>query len=85
MDIVVQCLAEEGRDVVSVKLPLTATYRVQETDPAPSMVSNEGKGTRLKSAILENGVGVTVPEFINAGELITVDLAEVKYRGRAKE
>ncbi|ORY36302.1 hypothetical protein BCR33DRAFT_722106 [Rhizoclosmatium globosum] len=84
MDVVVQCLEEDPSQIVSVKLPLTAVYKIKHADPAASIVSNEGKGTRFKQAILENDVTVVVPEFVNTGELIIVTTADAKYKSRAK-
>ncbi|KAI9350183.1 hypothetical protein BDR26DRAFT_578159 [Obelidium mucronatum] len=44
MDVIIQSLEDDPSRVVSVKLPLSGVYRVQHTDPSPSMVSNEGRG-----------------------------------------
>ncbi|KAI8617233.1 hypothetical protein BC830DRAFT_1114421 [Chytriomyces sp. MP71] len=86
MDIILQCLEEDSGslEVLAVKLPLTGVYKVAQAAPAPSSVSNEGKGTRFKPATLENGVIVTVPEFVHQGERVVVTIADFKYKERAK-
>ncbi|KAJ3412928.1 hypothetical protein HDV05_008716 [Chytridiales sp. JEL 0842] len=68
---------------VVVKLPQTGKFKVTYTDPPPSSVSNEGKGTLFKNAILDNGVTLTVPEFVVEGDTIIVDIADQKYVSRA--
>ncbi|KAJ3026692.1 UNVERIFIED_CONTAM: hypothetical protein HDU68_005232 [Siphonaria sp. JEL0065] len=84
MDVVIQTLEDDESQVVSVKLPLTGIYKVEHADPTPSIVSNEGKGTRFKQALLTNGVTVTVPEFVHTGELIVVTTTDCKYKERVK-
>ncbi|KAJ3201095.1 hypothetical protein HDU67_001554 [Dinochytrium kinnereticum] len=71
-----------GDKAMSVKLPLTGNYTVVYTDPPASSVSNEGKGTMFKNAVLENDFTLTVPEFVMTGDVIVVELAEGKYKER---
>ncbi|KAJ3107360.1 hypothetical protein HDU97_004242 [Phlyctochytrium planicorne] len=67
---------------ISVRLPPHAVYKVTYTDPPASTVTNEGKGTGFKNAVLENDFNVTVPEFVRAGDEVVVELVNGKYRER---
>jgi len=66
---------------VGVELPVTVDLRVVETAPGMrgATASNSGK-----PAVLETGLQVTVPQFIDVGELVRVDTTEGKYMERAK-
>lgn len=65
----------EGRPV-GIELPLTVDMKVVETEPAikGASVSNVGKPAKM-----ETGLVVTVPPFINEGEVIKVDTASGSY------
>ncbi len=71
----------EGQPV-SVSLPKTVIATVSETEPAlkGQTVSNSGG----KPAILDNGVRVQVPLFIEQGEKIVVNTETLEYVERAK-
>ena len=71
----------EGQPV-SVSLPKTVIAIVEETEPAlkGQTVSNSGG----KPAILDNGVRVQVPLFIEQGEKIVVNTETLEYVERAK-
>ena len=45
---------------------------------------DSAKGTVFKTALLENDESINVPEFIQVGDKITVDLAQLKYLARLK-
>jgi elongation factor P len=67
------------------KLPERATFEIQETSPAISASSSESKSAAFKPALLKDSdVMIQVPDFINIGEKIVVDLNELKYIQRAK-
>src|SRR5437867_2376746 len=66
---------------VGVELPVTVDLRVVETAPGMKGASASNSG---KPAVLETGLQVTVPQFIDVGELVRVDTAEGKYLERAK-
>jgi len=67
---------------VSISLPKTVTAIVAETEPAlkGQTVSSSGG----KPAILDNGVRVQVPLFIEEGEKIVVNTETLEYVERAK-
>ena len=66
---------------VGVELPTTVNLKVVETPPGMrgATASNSGK-----PATLETGLQVTVPQFIEIGEVFRIDTAEGKYLERAK-
>jgi len=66
---------------VGVELPVTVDLRVVETAPGMKGATASNSG---KPAILETGLQVMVPQFIDVGELVRVDTAEGKYLERAK-
>jgi elongation factor P len=68
----------EGKPI-SVELPATVDMKVIETEPGikGASVSNVGK-----PATLESGVIVTVPQFINQGDVIRVNTSEGTYQER---
>mgnify|MGYP001062643922 CR=1 FL=1 len=66
---------------VSVNLPKTVDLTVTETSPGMkgATVTNV-----LKPAIMETGLVIQVPSFIESGELVRVDTATGEYVSRAK-
>ena len=79
-ELIVQVEFHEGR-AVGVQLPKTLELRVQQTDPG---AKGDTKTAYTKPALLENGVTVQVPAFVNEGELIRVDPAEGAYLERVR-
>ncbi len=69
----------EGRPV-SVNFPEVVEVRVAETAPP----AHQQQDSTLKSARLENGVEVLVPQFIKTSDLIRVNVDTLKYVERAK-
>jgi elongation factor P len=65
---------------MGIELPPALEAKVVETEPnlRGATVSNV-----FKPAKLENGITVTVPPFIEVGEVILVDPREGKYLERA--
>ncbi|MDR3208703.1 MAG: elongation factor P [Rickettsiales bacterium] len=66
---------------VAVAIPKTVMATVAETEPALKGQTQSGSG---KPAILDNGVRITVPTFIEAGEKIIVNTETLEYSERAK-
>ena len=69
----------EGQPV-SVALPDILEVRVAETAPP----AHQQQESVWKPARLDNGVEVMVPQFIKVGDLIRLDVANLKYIDRAK-
>ena len=68
--------------VISVDPPQTVELTV--TECPPNVKGNTVQGGS-KVATLETGATITVPLFINAGELIKIDTRTDTYLSRAKE
>lgn len=66
---------------ISVELPLQVTCEVVETEP---VVKGQTVSSSYKPAILDNGIRIMVPPFINTGDKIVVGTAEATYVERAK-
>lgn len=65
---------------IGIALPDHVTLTVSEADP---VVRGQTAASSYKPAILENGIRVLVPPFIEAGERILVDTNEISYMRRA--
>jgi elongation factor P len=68
----------EGKPI-SVDLPATVDLKVIETEPGlrTGSVSNVGKPAKL-----ESGLVVSVPQFVNEGDVIRVNTTEGTYQER---
>ncbi len=71
----------EGKPI-SITLPKTIIATIAETEPALKGQTVTGSGG--KPAILENGVRVQVPVFVEQGERIVVNTESMEYVERAK-
>ncbi len=69
----------EGQPV-NVILPEILEVRVADTAPP----SHQQTDSVWKPARLENGLEIMVPQFIKTGDVIRLDVAELKYMDRAK-
>jgi elongation factor P len=67
---------------VAVSLPDKVTCTVVEADP---VVKGQTAASSYKPGILENGVKVMIPPFIEAGTRIVVMTADAAYVERAKD
>ena len=70
----------EGR-ALNLDLPATVELKVVETEPS---VKGATAAAQYKPATLETGLKVTVPPFVNVGEVIAVDTRTGEYLSRAK-
>ena len=71
--------SHEGRPI-GVRLPDQVNLEVSETEP---VVKGQTAASSNKPAMLENGVRIMVPPFVEAGDKILVDTNEVTYIKRA--
>ncbi|WP_261806442.1 elongation factor P [Lapidilactobacillus luobeiensis] len=69
-----------GSEIIGITLPGTVDLTVTETQPSIKGGSVTGSG---KPATLETGLIVNVPDFISAGDVITVNTDTNTYKGRA--
>lgn len=65
---------------LSLLLPPKMTIKVKETPPG---VRGDSASNVYKEAILENGMKVRVPLFINTGDSVVVDTRDGSYTKRA--
>jgi elongation factor P len=70
----------EGKPI-SIELPATVELKVIDTEPS---VKGATAAAQYKPATLETGIKVTVPPFVNIGEIIQVDTRTGEYLSRAK-
>ena len=68
-------------DVVAVKLPKHVSVKVIETE---AVIKGQTATSSYKSAILENGIKISVPPFIKNDDMIIVNTEDDTYYGRAK-
>lgn len=66
---------------IGISLPDYVTLEIAEADP---VVKGQTVSSSYKPAVMENGVKVMVPPFIDAGEKIVVDTNEITYVRRAE-
>jgi elongation factor P len=69
----------EGKPV-SVVFPDVLEVKVAETAPA----AHQQQDSTFKTAKLASGIEVMVPQFIRAGDVIRLDVQNLKYMERAK-
>lgn len=67
---------------ITITLPETVVLEVSTAD---AVVKNQTASSSYKPAILENGVRVMVPPFIEAGDKIIVKTEDATYVERAKK
>ena len=67
---------------IGIKLPVQVTLTVAEADP---VLKGGTAAPSYKSAVLENGLKIQVPPFIEAGEKIVVATEDGSYVERAKD
>lgn len=73
-------IAFHGEEALSVQLPPKVELKVSET--APGVKGNSASNV-FKDAIMENGMTVKVPLFIDVGDKIRVDTRTGQYTERA--
>ncbi len=66
---------------LGAELPEQVTLEIAETEP---VVKGQTAANSFKPAVLNNGVRVMVPPFIDVGEKVVVNTSEVAYVERAK-
>jgi len=70
----------EGKPL-SLELPNTVELEVKETEPA---LKGATAAAQYKPATLETGLKISVPPFINIGDLVSIDTRTGEYLSRAK-
>ncbi len=67
---------------LALELPQTVTLKVVETEP---VVKGATAAAQMKPAVLETGLKIQVPPFIEVGEMVVVQTEDGKYLRRAKD
>ena len=67
-----------GEEAISIQFPKVVELKVKSTGPG----IRGGQDNTLKSATLENGVEIMVPQFIETGDAVRVDPEKMKYVDR---
>jgi len=71
----------EGR-ALTVQLPKTVELKVVEAEPA---IKGATASAQYKAAVLETGMSINVPGFINVGEMIRIDTETGEYQSRGEK
>ena len=69
-------------EIIDVAPPQTMEFEVIEADP---VVKGQTATGSFKPAILDNGIRVMVPQFIDAGDEIVISTDDLTYIERAKK
>lgn len=70
----------DGGEILGLILPDKVELRITECEPA---VKGDTATSASKNAVLETGLDIRVPLFIEADEMVLVSTADGKYSGRA--
>ena len=73
-------ISRHGDEAVSVELPITVELEVTETGPS---YKGDTSSAGTKPAVLETGITVQVPFFINTGDVVRIDTRTGSYVERA--
>lgn len=77
---VVDMMFYEGR-MINVELPASSDLEITYTENA---ARGDTSGKVMKSATLETGLEVVVPQFCNIGDVVSVDTTTLEYKERVK-
>ena len=69
------------QEAIGIELPLTVELKVAETEPNMKTAT---VSSSYKPAIMETGLKIQIPPFIEEGEVIRIDTRDGKYLERAK-
>ena len=69
-------------EVIGIDLPLAVELVIAECDPA---VKGNSATSRTKSATLETGLVIQVPEHLGSGERVRIDVPTGKFVGRVNK
>jgi elongation factor P len=75
-----QAMVIDG-NVVSIKLPLSVDLQVKECDP---VIKGATAKAQQKNAVMETGLEVLVPPYLESGEMIRVDTRDGHFIERVK-
>ena len=67
---------------ISVELPINIECKIETTDAA---IKNQTASSSYKPAILDCGIKINVPPFIESGERVLIDSRSLEYIKRVNE
>ena len=67
---------------IAINVPKIVTLRVKTSEPG---VKGDTVSGGQKPAVLETGVSIQVPLFVEEGEIVKVDTRSSEYLGRAND
>ncbi len=73
-------ISRHGEEAVGIELPIAVELMVSETGPS---YKGDTSQSGTKPAVMETGVTVQVPYFVNTGDMIRVDTRDGTYQERA--
>ena len=73
-------ISRYGDEAVGVDMPITVELTVTETGPS---FKGDTSSAGTKPAVLETGITVQVPFFVNTGDVVRVDTRDGSYKERA--
>ena len=77
----VELLLDDNDNIITAEIPIFVTLKVTQTEPG---FRGDTATNVMKPAILETGVQINVPLFIDEGELLKVDTRKGEYVERVK-
>ena len=78
MEVNVQFYDEQA---LSVNLPSSVELTIESTDAS---IKGQTASSSYKPAVLENGINIMVPPFINSGDKIILDTRSLEYIKKIK-
>jgi len=76
----IRSIVFNGR-VINIELPLSIVLRVQRTDPALKGATAQAQ---TKPAVLETGLTIQVPSYVEVGDAVQVDTRDARFIARVK-
>ena len=67
---------------ISVELPINIECKIETTDAA---IKNQTASSSYKPAILDCGIKINVPPFVESGEKVLIDSRSLEYIKRVNE
>ena len=74
------CALFSNGKFLAVEMPPSVNLKITECDPSARGASATA---RTKNAILQTGLAIQVPDYIEAGEIVRIDTRTGKYMSRA--
>jgi len=70
-----------GEEIINIELPTTVNLQIAECEPG---VKGDTVSRSTKGAVLETGLKVQVPMFVNQGDVVKIDTRTGEYIERVK-